>query len=232
MVRQRQRGVADPGREGLDEVGRNRAVHHRHEDHLDEDEQDESQLEEILKDPKKAKALIKNLRKENAKHRTKGKNLEERVGKMDKAIKALAGGEEDDDEPAETRLERLTQSHQVTAYERAVLEKAVDHGISGKEGRELFEFYVQKAAAALEEGEEMTDDDFEEVAAKVKKMTGSKSARTSVDGKGRDKNPDDDGEVTLDKFAEMTVSEKTNLFSKNPDLYNRLMKEAVKKRRF
>lgn len=196
------------------------------------DKEPEEDLDELLKDPAKAKAYLKSLRKENAKYRTKGKNLEERFSQFEKGLKTLLGQEnEDDGSTPEEKLKAVSHRSQVAEYKAAVLEKAIENGISGKDGRELFEFYLNKAAEGLEEGEELSDDDIAQVALKVRKMTsGQKKAKTSVGG-GEEENPEGDDETTLDEFAAMTVSEKTTLSIKKPEVYNRLFKEAVVKRR-
>lgn len=200
----------------------------------DEEDQEPSQeqLDEMIKDPAKAKAYIKSLRKENAKHRTGKKNLDERLGKLEKGLKSLVSGDDDEEDSLspEEKLETLTQRTHVEAYQRAILEKAVDNGITGKDGRELFEFYVSKAANELEEGEELDDDAITEIAEKVKKLTGvKKSAKTSVGG--GEPNPEGGDDLTLDAFCAMTTTEKTNLFQKQNSVYNKLFKEAVAKGR-
>jgi hypothetical protein len=206
----------------------------------DEDDETEEQdnLDDVLKDPKKAKGYIKALRKENAKYRTKGKNLEERLGKLEKGLKGLAGGDEDETLTAEEKLLAATQRGHISAYENTILEQAIDHGISGKDGRKLFKFYVTEAAQDLEEGEELSDEDIALIATKVKKMTGGKTvAKTSVSGKKASGNseespdPDESDDVTLDQFCAMNITQKTKLHSEDPASYQRLFTEAVRKRR-
>jgi hypothetical protein len=207
------------------------------DDEGDETEEQDN-LDEVLKDQKKAKNYIKALRKENAKYRTKGKNLEDRLGKLEKGLKGLAGGEDEDNLTAEEKLLATTQRVQISAYENVILEQAIDHGISGKDGRKLFKFYVSEAAQELGEGEELSDEDIALIATKVKKMTGGKTvAKTSVNGKKASGNsdeapdPEETDNVTLDQFCAMNITQKTKLHSEDPATYQRLFNEQVRKRR-
>ncbi len=95
---------------------------------------------------------------------------------------------------------------------------------------------ITKAVGALEDGEELSDEDLAEIVAKCKAQ-GKTSANSSVKGKGKDGKgkedpaPGDDKEISLDQFLRMTITEKSNLYLKQPDVYKQLASEAKAKKK-
>lgn len=199
------------------------------EDQVDPDALDEDSLDE------KTKAHIAKLRKENASHRTKAKDLASKLKTSDEQKKAIlkAAGIEDESEKPEERVKTLTATSQQLAFRSAILEAAVEHGIA-KDQLEFFEFLVQKEAGKLEENEELSDEQLAEIVAKVKKQ-GAGVANTSVEGdEGGNKTPAPNGGnkgVTLDQFVRMSMTQKSELYTKNPKLYEQLVTEAKAKKR-
>jgi hypothetical protein len=188
-------------------------------------------------DPKwdeNTKAYIKKLRDENASHRTKGKDLASKLKEANERTKAIlkAAGIEDESEKPEEKLKTLTAQSETLALRNAVLESAVQHGISG-EDVEFFEFLITKALSQLEEGEELSDEILTKIVTQVKKQ-GGKGASSSVGGKGGSGGqppPGDSGKISLDDFCRMGMMAKTELYNKDPKLYQALMDEAKAKRK-
>jgi len=188
----------------------------------DEEEDDDGKLD-LDSLPKSAQKLIKNLRSENAKHRTKNNNLMTKQEKLDKVLKTLSGEEGDDEDP-ETKLEALQQNYSSVATKNAILELALENGVNGAENYEYFEFLMSKKINSLEEGEEMTEEDVEEIVTKCSKGAGNKantSTKTGEQGKKPDEKAD---EVTQEEFNKMGMVQKSRLYQSNPELYNKLMK--------
>ena len=192
-------------------------------DDLDESKQDE-----------KTKAYIAKLRKENASYRTKAKDLASKVKSTEESKKAIlkaAGIESEDDKPEE-QLKTWKAQSQTHEFRAAILERALENGI-GKDDLEYFEFLINKAAASLEEGEELSDEQITELAGKAKKSQKT-GASTTVTGDGKGKEapaPGSSGTVTLDKFTAMSITQKDELYLTNRDLYISLVTEARNKRK-
>jgi len=190
--------------------------------------------------PQETQDYIRKLRRESAKYRTKATNLETNYNQLASKVKKLAGGKEDDELTPEQRADQLEAAAGATAFDNAILNAAVEHGV-GKSGLKYFRFLVNERAQELGEGEELTDEDLADIAEEAAKTTGGKGgAKTSVTGddergaggKGGSKGPGKSGKVTLEQFLKMTVSQKSDLQKSNPDLYIALFKEAREKRAF
>ena len=136
-----------------------------------------------------------------------------------------------EEEKPEEKIKTLTAANQGLDFRRAVLEAAVEHGI-GKESIDFFEFLISKAASELDEGEELPDEKMLEIVAKCKKGSGESGkgkGDTSVGNGGKgEPNPDKNkaGDVTLSKFLKMTVVQKSELYTKNRELYESLVAQA------
>lgn len=179
-------------------------------------------------DPKKWDSkYVKKLRDENARNRVAAKEAGERL----KAVLKAAGIEEDSQDPAE-KLKVSQAESQNLAFRNAILESAVEQGVPADQ-LEFYEFLISKAVSKLEEGAELSDEDMAEIVGKVKTAKGS--ANSSVgkgkDGKGDPPPGNDKGEVSLDQFCMMSITQKSDLYLKKPDLYKRLKEEATAKKR-
>ena len=192
----------------------------------------------------KQKVYITSLRKESASYRTKSKDLESkhtalenRFSKFETGLKNLFGGEESKLTP-EQKLEQLSDHSDAVELKNAILETAVKSGVAGDD-YDYFEFLLQKKAEGLKEDEELSDDQIAEVVAQVKnkskpaeqqKPNTSTSIGTKalVDGQVPP-NPVVPGgpqEVTVESFSKMSMTEKSELYSKNQPLYESLLKAA------
>lgn len=196
-----------------------------------EGEPDESKFDDATK------AYIAKLRGENAKHRTKAKELASKLTTTEAQKKAIlkAAGIEDESENPEEKLKLTTSKNQELEFRSAILETALEHGIA-KDDVKYFSFLVQEASSQLKDDEELSDEALKLIVADVRKRGSGKSASTSVGGggKGKDENPnpeDKGGAVKLDDFVRMNFSEKTKLYGQNPDLYNQLVAEAKRTNR-
>ena len=177
------------------------------------------------------KSYIKGLRDENAKYRTRSKEqgsqvdvLSERLGKFETGLKTLFGEEGEKLSPEET-IEALQAQNEGLAIQSALKEAAFEYGI-GKDSYEYFEFLVSKRLNELGEGEEMSEEELDGIAQSAKARYASSS--TSV-GAGTVENPlphVDGGAITLANFEAMTITEKSVLFQKSPDLYKSLNQQA------
>jgi hypothetical protein len=170
--------------------------------------------------PDWAQKQIKDLRKESAGHRNKYKSLEDRFGKIESSLKK-AFGDEDDDLTPEQRLEATQMQLEQQEFQTAITNLALENGI-GKDDLDYLGFLVEKQAGALEEGQELSDDDLLEIVQKVKSRNQG-PADSSVDGKGGNGNPPapKGDEVTFEKFSKMSIMEKTKLFRENRALYDK-----------
>lgn len=195
---------------------------------------------DLSKLPESTQKYIKDLRGENAKYRNRSKTLEADLGDRDNTLAGVkkAFGFEPNKKLTQEDFD-TQQNNTATAQMRsAILENAIEYSVP-KDSLDYFSYLVEKKANELKEGEELSEDTLTECAKQAKtSMTGG-SSKTSVSTGGTDdtKNPTTpnpnpgNGELGLDAFVAMGTIEKSELYGKNPDLYNRLTKEASAKRR-
>jgi hypothetical protein len=221
-------GQANNGQEAVQKPNQAQAGEHvpdnRNQANSENDDHQEMSLEE-------AQAEIKKLRKENASRRTSNKALEERMQSMEgmtAKMKAALGIEDDQTSPEE-RLAQLQQETQIKSLQKEVLGIAYNAQIP-PDNLEYFEFLFSKKLDSLEEGQELTEEDIDDVVSKARSFGGGSqngSARTGTNGKPpKNENP---AEITLETFAKMTIPQKSDLYDKNPDLYQKLFTEAKQK---
>lgn len=209
------------------------------EEEEEEEEEDDSTSDELSKlSPEELRKLAKKLRKENAGHRVKSKDLKSKLNVSEAQKKAIlkAAGIEVEDENPEEQVKALNGENATLAFRLAIRESALEHGI-GKDELEFFEFLVSKATSELEDGDELTEEQMTEIAAKAKAKKGSANTTTNNGkGKGKGGNPPppaggDDKVVTLDKFLRMTMMEKAKLYDTNRDMYTQLVNEAKRQKK-
>ena len=183
----------------------------------------------------KTKTYIKSLRQEAAKNRTKAKELEtqfkamnDRFSGLETGLKKALGVETDELSP-EDKLGAISAQNEEMAFKNAVLETALGHGL-GVGQLEMLEFMILKRADALEEGQELTDEDLSEIIGKVKLAEKAFSGASSVSGSLQPASTQSSGSMTVEKFAKMSIAEKSLLYSKDPNTYNSLMAVAKEKR--
>jgi hypothetical protein len=175
----------------------------------------------------KTKAYIKKLRDEAAAGRVKNKELNSKFKTSEeqkKAILKAAGIDPDDDVKPEDKIKNLQTETQNLAFKQAVLELAVEHGIAKKDLK-YFTFLINEAASELGDGEELSEEKTKEIVAEIKTKA-SGNGNTSVNGKGKKPIENDPSEITLNKFCKMGMVEKSELYTKNKDLYMQLAEEA------
>jgi hypothetical protein len=197
-------------------------------DSEEEDEEEDDQESDLSKLPDSAQKLIKKLRKENQTLRGKAKTSDERIGKIEKALKAITGGEEGDDESPEDKVSKLTAQNQDLAARAAYQELALEHNI-GKDQFKYFSFLMSEAISELGDNEEMGEEKLLEIVEQAKAKAPKASNSTSVNG-GKNgaggKGPKKDDKVTAEQFKKMGILQKSKLFRENPDLYNSLAAEV------
>jgi len=181
---------------------------------------------------------IKSLRDESAKHRTKSKELQTQFAKLTGEVDALKGGlrkalggKEDDTSSPEEQVGQLTSQNEQMAFRLAVIESALEHGISSKDQLEYYEFLVQKKATELQDEEEISDEAMTEIITKVKAFSKPQgTSTTSVGGKKPAPSDSSNQAVTVENFAKMSITEKSALYSKDPAQYTQLMTAAKEKK--
>lgn len=194
----------------------------------------------------KTKAYIKKLRGENAKYRTKAKDNETAISKLkteqnefQSKLKKAFGLEEEDEVKPEEKISNLTSENDNLRYKNAVMMTAIENGISNKDQMDYFEFLMTKAIDELpEDQDELSEDGLKAVVDKVKAMgQGTTKPSTSVSGNnGGNQDPgkrtppaNDGGTITVEQFAAMNFGEKSQLYTKNPELYKSLNSQAQSK---
>jgi len=219
------------------------------EEDSESDDEDTSQWS-----PEQTKDYVKKLRKENARYRkernaskTEVAELRKQITGVQNSVAKVLGLKDGEELTPEEQAEALSGQLGAQQFQTAVLEAAYSYGVP-PDSRDYFEYLVQKQVAALDEGEELDEEALEAIAQKAKGAgKGKRGFSTSITkGAGRqsdDDESDDDSEsdgsdpkpskgqkgLTAERFAEMGTIEKTNLYSKNPQLFERLMAEARRK---
>jgi hypothetical protein len=181
--------------------------------------------------PENMKGYVQKLRKEAGKYRTKAKNLEgelagknEHETKLKKALAILGGKEEGEEVDPEVAIPQLQTRLQGMEVEHAILQSAYQSGVP-HDSLSYYRFLLSERLEALGDGEELGDDDMAEIVAEVQKVKAAKSAEAAPGGtgaKGAAPQPAGNGGTTVEQFAQMSVSEKSALYAKDPNLYNSL----------
>ena len=204
-------------------------------DPKEDDPEDPDKIEEDKLDHK-TKAYLAKLRKENASHRTKNKELGSKLQTTEAQKKAIlkAAGLLDEEKPEE-KLQAATQHNETLAFRNAVLETAVSHGIPA-EKLKYFQFLMADAVEGLGDGEELSDDKLDAIVKECKggvvKKANSTVKKFDKDGKEiTDPTPGDKGEMTLEKFLAMGMIDRSKLYQSHPDVYERFYKEAKAKKK-
>jgi len=196
------------------------------------DQNQQADDDSIYSDPAKVKELVKSLRDENAKHRNKNKDLEGRFTALEatqKKLKQALGVGEEETDPAEL-AKSLSTEKQALEVELGIAHLALEHGVP-KDGMNYFRFLLSSKLEGLEEGAELTEDDVQAIVTEVTKVGGKKAGggSTGIDASSRP-NADATSAVTAEAFAKMNLGEKSALYQKNPEQYNKLFNEAREKR--
>lgn len=177
--------------------------------------------------PEWAQKELKDLRGEAAKYRTTNKTLSERLAKLETGLKGIFGEEDDDKADPGEKLQKVSQVNQTLEVRNAMLQLALEHGI-GMTDYEFFEFKMGKALEALGEGEEMSEEQLDEIISGVKGQGGgSKGPANSTTKKDDQKKPADGSKkITQEEFNKMGIMARSKLYQENKELYNELMNSA------
>ncbi len=180
----------------------------------------------------KTKKYILKLRKENAKHRTSSKSTEEKLGKLEKSLKSAFGLDDQESVDPEQQISSLQSEREVLAFKAAVMETAIENGLNMEQAN-YFQFLLAQKSNELEEGEELSDEDLAALVTKSKAIGGKGGigGSTSVNGGGTaPRKPGASGEITLEQFTKMSMTEKSKLYQNDANTYNSLMAEARSKK--
>lgn len=172
--------------------------------------------------PADVQAYIRDLRNENKTHRTNLNNAKTENESFKNRMKAFFG-ESEDDVPVEEQLETATSAYESMAIESQITNIAYMNGVP-PEKLEYFQFKMSKALNELEEGEELTEEDLEAVINECRAGTQNTMANSSIDSGNRAPSGNANDGISQEEFNRMSVVEKSVLYQKNPDLYNRLQK--------
>jgi hypothetical protein len=179
---------------------------------------------EVEKLPPAAQKLIKSLRDENAKHRTKNKELGQGQEKLKKAL-VEAGIIENDEVEPEEKIKGLSAEVHGAQMRNALLEAALEHDVP-KTSLKYFQFLITERLEALEDDGELSQEDIAAIAQEAKKVVGGSTSKgagaNSSAGTGKAPPAGGDGRVTQEQFDSMSILEKSDLYVKQPELYNQL----------
>ncbi len=182
----------------------------------------------------KTKAYIQKLRKEAADGRTKSKahstelaTLKEQFSKLQTGMKKALGIE--DDASPEEKAAALGEENASLAFKTAVLESALDHGIP-KEQLGYYEFLIHQKAGELAENEELSDEHMSAILEQVKAVSGKTTTTRTSPASPANPSAANPSALTVEKFAKLTVSEKSALYVKDQATYTALMAEAKSKK--
>jgi hypothetical protein len=177
--------------------------------------------------PEWAQKELKDLRGEAGKYRTQNKTLSERLAKIEGGLKGIFGEEDDDQADPGEKLQRVSQVNQTLEVRNAMLQLALENGI-GMDNYEFFEFKMGKALEALEEGQEMSEEQLAEIISGVKvQSVSSKGPANSTTTKDDQKKPADGSKkISQEEFNKMGIMARSKLFQENKELYNELMSNA------
>jgi len=179
------------------------------------------------------KDYIKRLRTESAEKRTKSKDLETKYTALQEQFNTLQTGMAkalgiDTEATPEQQIEALSHQAQSFESENALLNLMLEHGVKN-EGKDYFMFLMEKRAAELGEDEEFSDEAIKQIVSEVQAKSGAVSpvngGNTSV-RQGANQGAPQGGngkQVSIEEFAGMSISEKSQLYQTNPNLYSALM---------
>lgn len=187
--------------------------------------------------PQEVQDYIKSLRTENADRRKKGKTLEESLTTLktegedfrNKVAKAI--GIETELSP-EDQINQLTENTYDLQTKNFMLETMMEQGI-GKADSEYFQFLLTQRAASLGENEELSEEQLQSIVTEVKArsaapVNSSTSVSTQNPG-GAAPTPGISTDITPQQFAKMNITEKSEMFGRNPEIYNSLMAQVKEK---
>ena len=123
---------------------------------------------------------IKRLRKENAERRTKGKALEERLNAMEGTFGKMkeAMGISDGELSPEEIVSQLQDQNAALTLKLGIQQAAIDYGIPS-EMQKYFQFLLAEKLEQLGEGEELSQEAFDEVLMGVRAVSAPKTNATA-----------------------------------------------------
>lgn len=176
----------------------------------------------------KQQAYLKKLREENARYRTSAKTLEEKLGKFEKGLKTLVGGEDEQVSPEE-QLEQIKAINETYLLENSLKDMALEHGLN-KSSFKYFKYLMNEKFSSLDEGEEISEEEVEQFVVEAKRVGGQTAAKTSVKEDSKKEPSDSNDEVTVEEFMAMGIVQKSMLYEKNKALYDKLYAQSRKKK--
>lgn len=183
-------------------------------------------------------AYIKQLRTESADKRTKNKELSDNVKALNEKFSTLqtgiakALGIETEATP-EQQLEQVQGKAYELETQNFMLNTMMEKGIN-KDQADYFSFLVEKRANELGENEEMTEEMLDSIVADVHKVSGASGNNSTSVQTGSPNGTSPAGNIantgpSIEEFAKMNTTEKSQIYAKSPEMYNTLMTQAVTK---
>ena len=185
--------------------------------------------------PEDVQAYIKELREENKSHRLENKKLSEDFNSFREKLTGALGNKEEE-KPEETiqalmqRNKELEMQQEALREQQALQSFAAEHGIPADKFK-YFNYLLNEASSHIGEEEELPEEKIEEIINEVKKVSGSKKAKTTP-GEGTTSHGGDAtggfDDLTYEKFVEMDINDKVKVYRQQPELYNQYMVKARK----
>lgn len=196
--------------------------------------------------PEWAQKEIKSLRNENKERRLKQDELENKFNSLEKGLKSLFGGDEDDPEKKQqketkeqkTRVDGIEQElallhaeKEQLAYERQLHALIQEHDIP-KEHQNYFIYLIDQQVNLLEDDEVLAEDTIKQIVEEVHKLS-ERPAQTGPGGKTPPSSKlGNHGkqfkDLTLEKFLNLNVVEQSRLYREDQATYETLSAQAKK----
>lgn len=190
----------------------------------------------------KTKGYIAKLRKENKERRQESQTQRQQLQQLTSQFEAVKGklkgvfgeGEEGEEEwTPEQKIEMLSYAVEEREAELEFMRGALSLGIYDPADQKYLSFLLNQHMEDKEDGYEIDEDTLREIVADVQSR--SKSARAGSGNssfnstKPGNSRKEGSGEITLEAFKKMGMTEKSDLYVKNQPLYLSLMAQLKAK---
>ena len=199
---------------------------------------DEFDVEKLQGRLKAANAEAKTRRLENEQLLSRIQEMEQSQQDLMKKISEAAGIKvEGEEKPkADDTLNALQEQIALKDAELELMEASLEFGITSKQDRKYFRFLLDDAMSSKKDGEELSEDELNGIVAQVKQRSmaqgNSQTSTSFTEGLGNHQAASgSDNEINAEKFKQMGMVEKGELYRKNPALYAQLMTDTMPRRK-
>jgi hypothetical protein len=179
---------------------------------------------------------VSNLRNEAKNRRLEAQTLRQRITELETSQNQLMArirgnsqgtGEQNADQMSpEDYIERLTHSHQELQAELAFVRSAASLGITDERDQRYFQFLLNEHMEDQDEGYEIPPEVLSEIVRDVQsRSVAQQNRQKSSTSFNQGPAPAPDGsssDITVEQFRAMGTIAKSQLYGKNPELYNKL----------